>query len=71
MVYIVSNADLKWIENCLIHFLPELNEYIRDKGIKIYSAKNMFSSTFSLGKWKVTYIPNIMPFNSQNASGKY
>ena len=38
---IVSNADLKWINNCLIHFLPEFKDYIQDNGIKIYSAKNI------------------------------
>ena len=40
---IVSNADLKWIKNCLIHFLPEFRDYILDNGIKIYSAKDNYS----------------------------
>jgi hypothetical protein len=39
-ISIVSNADLKWINNCLMHFLPEFRDYIQDNGIKIYSAKN-------------------------------
>ena len=39
-ISIVSNADLKWINNCLMHFLPEFSDYIQDNGIKIYSAKN-------------------------------
>ena len=41
---IVSNADLKWIKNCLIHFLPEFRDYILDNGIKIYSAKDNYSN---------------------------
>ena len=43
-IAIVSNADLKWIKNCLLHFLPEFRDYILDNGIKIYSAKNIFSN---------------------------
>ena len=37
---IVSNADMKWINNCLTHFLEELKEYINENQIKVYSAKN-------------------------------
>ena len=40
---IVSNADMKWINNCLTHFLEELKEYINENNIKVYSAKNMYS----------------------------
>ena len=40
---IVSNADLKWINNCLMHFLPEFRDYIQENGIKIYSAKDILS----------------------------
>ena len=39
---IVSNADMKWIKNCLMHFLEEFNDFIEENGIKIYSAKNIF-----------------------------
>ena len=53
-VIIVSNADITWINNCLTHFLEELKEYINDNGIKIYSAKNMFSKfTKNKYEWKV------------------
>ena len=41
---IVSNADIKWINNCLTHFLEELKEYINENKIRVYSAKNMFSN---------------------------
>ena len=43
-VVIVSNADLKWINNCLTHFLEDFKEYINENNIKVYSAKNMFSN---------------------------
>ena len=43
-ISIVSNADIKWINNCLMHFLPEFSDYIQDNGIKIYSAKNNTSN---------------------------
>ena len=42
-IVIISNADLKWINNCLTHFLPELNDYLVENQIKILSAKNTFS----------------------------
>ena len=43
-VVIVSNADMKWITNCLTHFLEELKEYINENNMKVYSAKNLFSN---------------------------
>ncbi len=43
-VVIVSNADMKWINNCMTHFLEELKEYINENNIKVYSAKNMYSN---------------------------
>ena len=43
-IVIVSNADMKWINNCLTHFLEELKEYINENNIKVYSAKNIFSN---------------------------
>ena len=52
-VYIVTNADLKWVNNCLKHFLPDINEFIQEVGIKIYSAKNLFSKGLGVEKWKV------------------
>ena len=46
-IFIVSNADLKWIENCLVHFFFDLNTFIQDENIKIYSAKNLFNGVSS------------------------
>ena len=43
-IAIVSNADLKWINNCLMHFLPEFRDYIQENGIKIYSAKDILTN---------------------------
>ena len=53
-IVIISNADLKWINNCLTHFLPELNDYLRDNDIKIHSAKNTFSKIVKTpADWKI------------------
>ena len=49
-VVIVSNADMKWINNCLTHFLEELKEYINENNIKVYSAKNMYLKSENLEK---------------------
>lgn len=43
-IVIISNADMKWINNCLTHFLEEFKEYLNENKIKIYSAKNLFSN---------------------------
>ena len=51
-IFIISNADKKWIDNCLIHFFQELKEFIEENSIKIYSAKNMFSSISNSYFWK-------------------
>lgn len=52
-IKIISNADLKWIENCLTHFLFDLKEFIEENQIKIYSAKNLFKNdNFFLWKKK-------------------
>ena len=52
-IVIISNANLKWIENCLTHFLGELKEYITENNIKIYSAKNMYSKIVkNSNEWK-------------------
>ena len=53
-IIIILNADIKWINNCLTHFLEELKEYINENDIKIYSAKNMFSKIVKEStEWKV------------------
>ena len=41
-VIIVSNANMKWINNCFTHFLEELKDYLNENNIKVYSAKNMY-----------------------------
>lgn len=53
-VIIISNADMTWINNCLTHFLEELKEFINEKDIKIFSAKNMFSKlSKNKNDWKI------------------
>jgi hypothetical protein len=53
-IYIVTNADHKWVTNCLRHLLPDFNELLEENGIKIYSAKNLFSKNLDIQKWKVS-----------------
>ena len=56
-IVIISNADLKWINNVLTHFLEDLKEYISENNIKIFSAKNMFSNltekNCNCSEWKI------------------
>jgi hypothetical protein len=53
-IIIISNADIKWINNCLAHFLGKLKEYINENNIKIYSAKNIFSKLVKdSNEWKI------------------
>ena len=53
-IIVISNADIKWINNCLSHFLKELNEYIKENNIKIFSAKNIFSKFVKdPNEWKI------------------
>jgi hypothetical protein len=53
-IIIISNAEIKWINNCMIYFFEQLNEYINDNKIKIYSAKNIFSKLIKdKSKWKI------------------
>ena len=51
---IISNAGMKWINNCLSYFLEELKEYISENDIKIYSAKDMFEKLVkNKNIWKI------------------
>ena len=56
-IVIISNADLKWINNVLTHFQEDLKEYISENNIKIFSAKNMFSNltekNSNCSEWKI------------------
>ena len=53
-IIIISNANMKWINNCLTHFLGELKEFINENNIKIYSAKSMFSKICkNKNEWKI------------------
>ena len=53
-ILIISNADMKWINNCLTHFLEEFKEYINENNVKIYSAKSMFGKILkNKNEWKI------------------
>jgi hypothetical protein len=54
-VFIVTNADEKWVNNCLKHFLPDLKDFLSENAIRIYSAKNLFSKSLTVEKWKVLF----------------
>lgn len=55
-LFIVTNADEKWIKNCLKHFLPDLNDFLQENNIKFYSAKKLFGLSTPVEKWKVFLI---------------
>jgi hypothetical protein len=55
-LFIVTNADEKWIQNCLKHFMPELMDFLEENSIKFYSAKKLYGKHFSVQKWKVFLI---------------
>jgi hypothetical protein len=59
-LFIVTNADEKWIKNCLQHFLPELNDFIEENEILIYSAKKLFGKNTPVEKWKVNFSKNYL-----------
>jgi hypothetical protein len=52
-IFIVSNADEGWISNCLKHFMPELKEFLKENGIRYYSARKLFGKNSPIEKWKV------------------
>ena len=53
-IVIITNASMKWINNCLSYFLEELKEYISENDIKIYSAKDMYDKLVkNKNLWKI------------------
>ena len=69
-IFIISNADLKWIQNCLEHFLCELKDFIEINNIQIYSAKNLFSTNTSSCKWKIKCFKKVLIENCEFIFGK-
>ena len=60
-IVFISNADLKWINNCLTHFLPEFKDFLDENEIKIHSAKNIFSKIVkSPVDWKLKCFKKVM-----------
>lgn len=60
-IIIISNADLKWINNCLTHFLEEFQDFINENKIKIFSAKTLFSQQLTNpAEWKIKCFQNVI-----------
>ena len=66
-IFIVSNADLKWIQNCLIHFFFDLNTFIKEQHIKIYSAKNL-SNGISSSQCKIKCFKKVIVDNFKDTN---
>ena len=68
-IVIVSNADMKWINNCLTHFLEELKEYINENNIletaidlnvlSIGDGEDEKKAVFKLNKNKFNFCQNL------------
>lgn len=69
-ICIISNADKKWIENCLTHFLPDFKDLIIENFIQIYSAKNMFSNyMLPSSEWKTKCFKKVVKEKFPEFSG--
>lgn len=69
-ICIISNADKKWIENCLTHFLPDFKDLVIENFIQIYSAKNMFSNcVLPSSEWKTKCFKKVVKENFPEFSG--
>jgi hypothetical protein len=45
-VFIVTNADNNWAESSLDKFMPILSQFIKDKSIRIVSAKSLYENSY-------------------------
>ena len=52
-IFIITNADEKWVKNCLTHFLPDLYEFMQENSIKLFSARKLYAKSTPVEKWKV------------------
>ena len=59
MIFIVSNASLKWINACL-NILPFTKQYIISNNIKIISARDLYSIKYKINDWKKYTFQNII-----------
>jgi ABC-type oligopeptide transport system ATPase subunit len=53
-IFIVTNASMNWVQDCLKHVFQKLRAYIEEQNIKIYSArKRIYSKNLPKDYWKV------------------
>jgi len=59
-IYIVTNANLKWIKSC-IYILPETQQVIINNNIRIISARDLYSDyKLSPTEWKIYTFQDIL-----------
>jgi hypothetical protein len=60
-IYIVTNANMKWIKNCLT-ILNNTRNFIISKNIRIVSARELYSKNINIGftEWKIFTFRNVM-----------
>jgi len=59
-IYIVTNANIKWIKACL-NILPKTKKVIMDNNIRIVSARDLYSQTLSSPtEWKINTFKDIL-----------
>jgi hypothetical protein len=59
-IYIVTNANIKWIKACL-NILPHTKKNIMENNIRIVSARDLYSQTLSSpAEWKIKTFQDIL-----------
>ena len=69
-IYIVTNANIKWIKACL-NILPHTKKVIMENNIRIVSARDLYSQTLSSPtEWKIRTFKDILTNVTQKFSQK-
>jgi hypothetical protein len=69
-IYIVTNANIKWIKACL-NILPFTKKVIMNNNIRIVSARDLYSQTLSSPtEWKIKTFKDIVSNIVQKSSNK-
>lgn len=72
-VFIVSNANLTWVKNCLA-ILPYTNKLVNAFGINVISARDNYLSNNSSGsimEWKISSFQDILVNVLNSIAGKF
>jgi len=72
-VFIVSNASLAWVKNCLA-ILPYTNKLVNAFGINVISARDNYlsnNSTGSIMEWKISSFQDILVNVLNSIAGKF